>query len=209
MLAGPILGHWAPQSMPCEAPGLSRDPQSRVTPPGSKPLALGQRRSHRQQPLSGSVNFKQHLGGRGSLSGMDSRAPEPLSSFGLCLSLSLCLSVSLSLTHTHTHIHIYTRSPPSRAPAAPHGLPNPKHTRAPHGRLSSVFPLPQSYSCDLSRPALLRTPGPPELCYLPSLKARPVRPSSDARVTHRTAPPPPPFRVPAGTSECPREAGIY
>ena len=100
MSAGPILGHWAPQSMPCEAQGLSRDPQSRVTLPGSKPLALGQRRSHRQQPLSGSVNFKQHLGGTGSLCGMDSRAPEPLSSLGL----------SLSLSHTHTHTHTYILS---------------------------------------------------------------------------------------------------
>lgn len=63
-------------------------------------------------------------------------------------------------TYIHTHTHTLTRSPPSRAPATQRGLPNPKHTRAPPGQLSSVFPLPQSNSTDLGRPSPLGFQGP-------------------------------------------------
>lgn len=84
---------------------------------------------------------------------------------------------------THTHSHSLTRLPPLRAPAA-QGLPSPKHARAPPGQLSSVFPLPQSCSGGLSA----RIPAPPELRCPPSLKSRPVRPLSDAGISHRGLP---------------------
>lgn len=156
---------------------------------GPSPAALGQRRSRRQQPLPRHANFKQSLGRRGSLGEEESLGLQSPSR-------------SHRLTHTQTH----TRSPPSRAPATPHGLPNPKYARTP-GPAEFCISSSSKLLLRSQLPLSARIPGPPKLGCPRSLKARPVRPLSDAGIIHRS--PLPPFLVPAGTSACPREAGIY
>ena len=108
-------------------------------------------------------------------------------------------------THTHTHTHTHTY-----AHARARGI-----TQTSQPQTHARTPGPPEFSISSSSKLLLlsppplsaRFPGPPELRCLPSLKARPVRPLSDAEILHRS--PPPPFLVPVGTSACPREAGIY
>ena len=102
-------------------------------------------------------------------------------------------------THTHTYAHARARGIIQTSQPQTHArTPGP-----PEFSISSSSKL-----LLLSPPPLsARFPGPPELRCLPSLKARPVRPLSDAEILHRS--PPPPFLVPVGTSACSREAGIY
>lgn len=103
---------------------------------GPSPAALGQRRSRRPQPLPRHANFKQSLGRRGSLGEEES--------LGLH---------SPSRSHRLIHKHTHARHPRAR-PRHRTDFPT-RNTRAPLGQLSSVFPLPQSYSCVLSYPSLL------------------------------------------------------